>query len=107
MLLRGGIAPHFLQLIKLSGLRQEYVNNDVHEIHNDPLVGAITFVVIRDLAAFLPNGFPHVIGNGLDLRGGSRFTDDEEIRYGFGYLTQVHGDQMLSLLIMNGLNDDL
>ena len=107
MLLRGGIAPHFLQFVELTGLRQENVHDDVHKIHNDPLVGAITFVVIRYLAAFLPNGFPHVIGNGLDLRCGSRFADDEEIRHGFRDLAQVHRDQMLSLLIMNGLNDDL
>lgn len=107
MLLRSSIAPHFLQFIKLTGLRQEYVYNNVHEIYNDPLVGAITFVMVGYFSAFLSNGFPHVIGDGLDLRGRSRFADDEEICNGFGYLTQIHGDQMLSLLILNGLDDDL
>lgn len=107
MLLHVGIAPHLLQPVEPAGLRKEDVHYHIDEIDNDPLQGSISFVVKRLLTARFPDGFPYMVCNGLDLGGRSGLTDDEKIGHGFRYPVEVHGDQIFTLLVLYGLDDDL
>ena len=78
-----GIAPHILQFIETAIFGQHDVDDYIHIIDQDPLIGLSAFVFI---GKFITSPFDllfHRIGYGLYLGGTGCLTDDKEIRYAF------------------------
>ncbi len=83
------------------------MHDDIHEVNNYPLHGSIALVVVDRLAAFLTHRLPNMFCDGSDLRSGPPLADHEKVGYCLRDFPQIHGNQMLSFLVQNGLDDDL
>ena len=62
-------------------------------------------MLIGKLIAISPHFFLHRIGYCFDLGSAAGFTNNEKIRYGFRYLSQIEGDDILRFLLLYRLDD--
>ena len=103
--LQGGVAPHVFKLIKTAAFRQHDMDNDINIIDQYPLHGGFAFMLIGKIIAIFPHFFFHRIGNCFDLGSAAGFTNNEKVRYGFRYLSQIEGNDVLCFLILYRLDD--
>ena len=107
IILQGGIAPHVFQLIKTAVFRQHDVDNYINIVDQYPLQGGSAFMLIRKLIAISPHFFFNRIGYCFDLGSAAGFTNNEKIRHGFRYLSQIEGYDILRFLFLYRLDDSL
>ena len=62
-------------------------------------------MLIGKLFAIILHFFFHRIGYCSDLGSTAGFTNNEKIRYGFRYLSQIEGNDILRFLILYRLDD--
>ena len=79
----------------------------IHIIDQHPVKVFVSFVMIGTFIAFLPHLLLHIFGNGPDLGLITGLTDDEKIRYGLVYLSEVEGYYILSFFFLDGSDDGL
>jgi len=103
MLFLGCIAPHVFQFIEPPAFRQHNMYDDVYIIDQYPLEGLSSLVRIREFTAVALCGFFYMIGYRFHLRTAPGFTNDKEVRYCFGYLPQIKGNNFFSFFLLNGL----
>ena len=105
MFLGGGIAPHFLQPVKLTAFGMHHMHHYVNIIDQDPLCSGGAFVMIGFLGTFLQHFILDIIGDRPDLRLTGSFTDYEKISHGFIDFPEIERHDMLSFLLLDRFNN--
>jgi hypothetical protein len=105
MILLRGITPHILQFVKATIFGQHHVDYDIHVIDQYPLVSLSAFVFIGKFIAIFTHLFFNGIGDSLYLGGTGALTDDEKVRYCFGYLSKVEGNYVITFLLLDRFYD--
>lgn len=83
MLREHGIAPHFFEPVEATAVGVHDMNDHIHIIDKHPLQLLLAFLMKRTFCTFLMDLVDDVIGNGPDLGGITRFTNNKEIGDGF------------------------
>ena len=105
MLFLWGVAPHIFQFIKTAVFGQHHVDDDIHIIDQDPLVGLSAFVFIGKFVTIVLDLILYGVGDGLHLGGAGSFADDKEICYCFRDLSEVQGDDVFAFFFLYCFND--
>lgn len=101
------IAPELFDLVEFPGFGHHDVYHYVHVIDEYPLLRLAAFVAIGQFAAFLFDILFHKIGDCSQLGGIAGLANNEEIRDGFRYLPEVKAYDVLTFLLLDGMNDGL
>lgn len=107
MLQNTGVAPHFFQLIKFTGVGQHYMHHNVYIIYQYPLLRRAAFLFVGELVTVFFYLVLYRICNGLKLRVGGSFADDKKICYCFRYFTQIETYNFLAFFFLDGIDDAL
>ena len=99
------IAPHLLELVKLSCLSIEDMNNSCEIIHENPFAALLTFDMSRTHTSLFSNAPDNVVGNTPGLRIGIPFTDDEEISGSVIKFSEIQLDNVLAFDVLNTVDD--
>ena len=99
-----GIGPKLFKFIVASCRFQEHMDDDIHEVYQNPFRIVTTLYMVRFAVRLFKDQFLHLVGDGIHLCLGGRVADDEIIRHGSGDLPQVEGDDVLAFHGFHGLD---
>lgn len=99
------VAPKIFQLVERTGVPVKDVYHHVEVIQAYPQRVLLPLVVERHLSSFLFDPQVDIVGDGLYLRVGVPFTDDEEISRGVIQLAQIQFEDLFSFDILNAIYD--
>lgn len=100
----GGVAPHFLKLVKSPGLRLHNVNYQIYIIHQYPFCILVPFVTVRNFAAMLFYFFLDMVANGFYLCSCGCFTDQKKIGYRFRNFPHIQRNEVFAFFLQDGLD---
>ena len=103
--LGGGIAPHFFELIKGTGIGLHDVDDHVHIIHQYPFGMLKTFLPVWYFAGGFQHFVLNAVGNGFYLCTAAGLANDEKIGYRFVNLSQVQRHHFLAFLVEDAFNN--
>lgn len=102
-----GIAPHFFEPVEATAVGMHNVNDHIHIIDEHPLQLLLALLMKRALGAAVFDLIDNVIGNGPDLGGIARFTNNKEIGDGLVDLSKIERYDLLSFFLPDGSDNRL
>ena len=99
------VGPQLFQVVALTELGHEDVDEGVAVVDDDPLGVLVTVVVERTLPSIFLDILAHTVGNSGHLHGRIARCDDKTLSCGSFNTRQVHMDNVVSFLFLNCFDD--
>ena len=101
------VAPKVLDVVELPSFPVKNMHHCVEEVHAYP-TGVLNALDMQgELTKLILQPLVDIVGDGLDLRVGVPFTDDEKIRGGIVEFSEVKFHDVFSFDVLNAVDDHI
>mgnify|MGYP006943093813 CR=1 FL=1 len=100
-----GIAPQTFEFVEMTCFRVKNVYYYIEIIHQNPGGIAGAFGMGRRRLQFILHFFENAVRNGVDMRVGIAFTNDEKIGRCFPQFAEIQLDDIFAFFIADALDD--